>query len=74
MFPLLLNEFIFIFNVQIIFSSVRVAEWPPLGKELLTRLAVYVIVIQFFSHFGFEDRTLVLSVPEFLAIACFLLF
>ena len=26
--------------VHVIFSSVSVAEWPPFGKELLTRLAI----------------------------------
>ena len=26
--------------VHIIFSSVSVAEWPPFGKQLLTRLTI----------------------------------
>ena len=29
--------------VHIIFSSVRVAEWPPFGKDLLTRLSVFFV-------------------------------
>ena len=49
-------------RVYIIFSSVSVAEWPPFGKYLLTRLTnmfsrilnisnIKHVVI---SHFGFE--------------------
>ena len=38
-------------------SSVWIAEWPPFGKELLTRLAVCslcILTICSFSYFGFE--------------------
>ena len=43
----------------------KVAEWPPLGRELLFRLTVCFfvfsfIVILFISHFGFEGGPLVL--------------
>ena len=30
---------------HIIFSSVSVAEWPPFGKKLLTRLTIYSFCI-----------------------------
>ena len=33
--------------VRIIFSLVKVAEWPPFGKEKLTRLAVWFLCILF---------------------------
>ena len=36
-----------------IFSSVVVAEWPPVGKELLTRLIIcslYILTICNLSH------------------------
>ena len=29
--------------VHIIFSSVSVAEWPPFGKKLLTRLTICMV-------------------------------
>ena len=41
---------------HIIFSSVLVAEWPPFGKELLTRLTMcyfYILAICNFSYFPF---------------------
>ena len=31
--------------VHIIFSSVAVAEWPPFGKKLLTRLTICSLCI-----------------------------
>ena len=31
--------------VHTIFSSVKVAEWPPFGKEVLTRLTTYSLCI-----------------------------
>ena len=30
---------------HIIFSSIMVAEWPPFGKELLTRLSISSLCI-----------------------------
>ena len=44
-----------IFNLMflyIIFSSVRVTEWPPLGKEQLTRLTIcsLSLTICYFSY------------------------
>ena len=43
--------------VAIIFSSVWVAEWPPFGKELLTRLAIcYLCILTttcYLSYFPF---------------------
>ena len=42
--------------VHIIFSSVKVAEWPHLGKELLTRLTICslrILTICNFSYFRF---------------------
>ena len=59
--------------VQIILGSVQEAEWPPFGKELLSRLT-YVLfvacrfVVLVISQFGVEDRIFV-----FLAIAYLLL-
>ena len=38
------------------FSSVSVAEWPPLGKWLLTRLTIcflYILTICYISYFLF---------------------
>ena len=56
--------------VHIVISSVYVAEWPPFGKELLTRLTIcllYILTICNFSYsrFGFEGGLCVLiaSVP-----------
>ena len=42
-------------------GSVKVAEWPPFGKELLPRLTICSRRIRFIcclviSYFGFEDR------------------
>ena len=47
--------------MYILFFTVNVAEWPPFGKELLTRLTVYslcIISICSFSYFPiwFEGR------------------
>ena len=33
--------------VSISFSSVWVAEWPPLGKELLTRFTICLVPLYF---------------------------
>ena len=51
----------------------KVAEWPPFVKKLLSRLIVCSIcnmsICNFnYSHFGFEDMILVLTI-HFLAIA-----
>ena len=47
--------------VHLIFSSVSVAEWPPFGKQLLTRFLDHVFSLYFdylyllvISHFGFR--------------------
>ena len=47
--------------VHYTFSSVLVAEWPPFGKKLRTRLAICTycilfICILFISHFGFKSE------------------
>ena len=45
--------------VQIILCSFKVAEWPPYGKELLTRLTVFSVCnlsICNFSYFSFWFR------------------
>ena len=53
----------------IILSSVKIAEKPPFGKDLLMRLTVCSLCIESIctfshgSHFGFEDRNFVLIVP-----------
>ena len=49
-------------------SSVKVVEWPPFWKELLTRLTVFSLYICIFvildiSYFGFGGRILVPIVP-----------
>ena len=54
--------------VHIIFSSVWVAEWPPFGKELLTRLTISylcILTICNFSYirFGFDGSIWVLIAP-----------
>ena len=39
-----------------IFSSIKVAEWPPFRKEPLTRLTIYslcILTICYFSYFPF---------------------
>ena len=51
-----------------IFGSVKVAEWPPSGKERLIlfttcSLCIIYIVILVVFHFAFEGGTLVLIVP-----------
>ena len=42
--------------VLIIFGSVSVAEWPPFGNKLLTRLAICSLYLDYFnllcSHYG----------------------
>ena len=60
--------------VHIMFSSVHVAEWPPFGKELLTRLTICslsILTICNFSYFrlGFEGWIWVLGLLNFLVIA-----
>ena len=40
--------------VHIIFSSVWVAEWPPFGKELLTRLAICSLCILTICNFSYS--------------------
>ena len=39
--------------VHIIFSSVRVSEWPPYWKELLTRLTIRSLCILTIGHFSY---------------------
>ena len=54
--------------VHIIFSSVSVAEWPPFGKTLLTRLTIcFLFAILVISRFHFDGWILVMiaSVPDF---------
>ena len=50
---------------KIIFSSVRVAEWPPFGKEQLTLFVILVI-----SRVGFEDGIWALIVPVPVSVTC----
>ena len=47
--------------VHYTFTSVLVAEWPPFGKKLGTRLAIctyciWSICILFISHFSFKSE------------------
>ena len=56
------------FCVHIICSSVWVAEWPPFGKELLTRLNICSLCIlsicnSSYFPFGFEGGIWVLIAP-----------
>ena len=47
--------------VHIIFGSVSVAEWPPFGKKLLTRLTICslcILTICNISYFPFWFRGL----------------
>ena len=49
------------------FSSVSVAEWPPFGKELLTRLtlcSLCILAICKISYFPFCFWVLIASVPD----------
>ena len=39
--------------VHIIFSSVSVAEWPPFGKKLLTRLTICSLCILTICNVGY---------------------
>ena len=39
--------------VNNIFSSGWVAEWPPFGKELLTRLTIYSLCMLTICYFPF---------------------
>ena len=61
--------------VHVIFSSVWFAEWPPFGKELLTRLTICSLCIwticnfSLFPVFGFEGWLL-----QLLVFSYFLLF
>ena len=57
--------------VHIIFGSVWVAEWPPFGNKLLTRLNICflcILIVCNFScpRFGFEGwiSVLIVSVPS----------
>ena len=69
--------------VQIILNSVCVAEWPPFGKELPTRLTICSLCIStilylVISRFGFEGGIWALIAPvpchcilvTFLKLAC----
>ena len=38
--------------VKIIFSLVKVAEWPPFGKELFTRLNMFSVYIMSICNFS----------------------
>ena len=54
--------------MQIIFSSVSVAEWPPFGKMLPAQLTLCSFCILstctlINSRFGFDGRILVLIAP-----------
>ena len=49
--------------VHIILSSVWVAQRPHFGKELLTRLTMFSLYYDYFSHFGFEMGIWVLIAP-----------
>ena len=48
--------------VHIIFSSVLVADWPPFGKELLSRLTIYSLCILAICNFSWI-WVLIASVP-----------
>ena len=53
--------------VHIIFSSDWVAEWPPFGKLLLTRLTIcFLCIFLVISRFGFEGWiwVLIAEVPD----------
>ena len=39
--------------VHIVFSSVKVAEWPPSEKELSSRLALCSLCIMFICNFSY---------------------
>ena len=62
--------------VHIIFSLVWVAEWPPFGKELLTRLTISLCILTIcnFSYFGFEGWiwVLIASVPGLCILLTFI--
>ena len=67
--------------VHIIFSSVWVAEWPPLKKYLLTQLTIYshctlTICALGIFHSGFEGWiwVLIASVPVLCMHFIFILF
>ena len=54
--------------VHVVFSSARVAEWPPFGKKMLTRLTIcsiciFTICYLVISRFGFEGGIWGLIVP-----------
>ena len=70
------------FHEEIALNLNKVAEWLPLGKELLIQfticspcnLCIFVIivfVISVISHFSFEDMILVLIVPVPVHCFCF---
>ena len=58
------------------FSSVWVAEWPPFGTELLTRLTIcYLCILTiFYLRFGFDGWiwVLIVSVPDLCILFTFI--
>ena len=44
-----------VFTLCIILGSLKVAEWPPFGKELLIQLTICPLCLMFICNFGFED-------------------
>ena len=66
-----MSEFLWSFNLCLfilIVSSVSVAGWPPIGKELLTGLTIcsfciLTVCIFCYFRFGFEDGIWVLIAP-----------
>ena len=63
---------------QIVFRSVYVVEWPPFGKELLTRLTICslcMLTICNFSYFPFcfgcRIWVLIASVPGHCCLVTF---
>ena len=54
------------YDMQIILGSVKVAEWPPFWKQLLSKLTICSLCIMssccFISHFCFKDRIVVMIV------------
>ena len=61
--------------VHYTFSSVWVAEWPPLGKQLPARLAICshcllsICIFLFIAHFGFKTGIWLLIAP--VPVHCF---
>ena len=57
--------------VHYTFTSVLVAEWPPIGKELRTRLAICTIVFCLFVFYLFPILVLkasAITMPELVEI------